>query len=174
MAINYNECIRFSFVTAGGGSTTSVLSGVTDVKVRDRKIYDTSSSADAFSGLSAGDAIKISGFDDDACNGITDVVEVESSGEWIKVNIPLFDIPSSDIPSAGITITKAAEILTVHSDMTSKDYINDVANFNTASSSPADTTYGNFGVTNDGKMAVFGSLDSGDVLGVLWSKTSQG
>ena len=171
---NYNECLRMDIKSPTGSSASSIASSKTDIKIKDRKVYDTSSSADAFSGLSAGDTIKMTGWEQDENNGIMDVVEVESAGEWFTVTAALINVAEADTPSAGITVQKAGEKITVNSDMTKYDEINDVVNLNGSASSPADMTKANFGITNDGTVACFETVESDDQLLFLWSDMSAG
>jgi len=171
--MNYNERFRSDLVSAGGGSTSSILSSNTDVKITGNVLYDTTSNPTAFSGLAAGDTIKMTGWDQTENNGIMDVVEVESLGEWIKVTGHLVDVANNDVPAGGITIDKASEFFTI-SDMTKKDYVNDAVNFNVSSEGPSNISPSDLGVTNDGKVACFASNDSGDSIVVFWSDVSQG
>jgi len=171
--MNYNERLRTDLVSAGGGSTSSILSGNTDVKIKDNVLYDTTSNPTAFSGLSAGDTIKMTGWDQTENNGIMDVVEVESSGEWVSVTVSLVDVASNDVPAGGITVDKAGEFWTV-SDMTKKDYVNDAVNFNVSSEGPSNISASDVGVTSNGEVACFASTDSGDSILVIWSDGSKG
>jgi hypothetical protein len=104
---NYMEQFKLSVVeNAAVYTAAKTLDVVTDLKVLKSKLYDTSSSADAFSSLTAGDVIRMTGWEDYKTenNGIFKVTEVESSGEWIKVDIPLVDCTEDDIPTGGITM----------------------------------------------------------------------
>lgn len=104
---NYMEQFRVGLVTNADDYTAAkTLDAVTDLKVLKSKLYDTSSSANAFASLTAGDYIRMTGWEDYKTenNGIFKVVEVEASGEWITVDRPLIDVPEADIPSGGITM----------------------------------------------------------------------
>lgn len=173
MSKNYNETIRNSIAASGGSSQTSVISSVTDIKILDEKIYDTSSSANAFAALSAGDVIYMEGWDEDENNRVFTVTEVESAGEYIKVDKELKDVKEADIPSAGITMYKSPESLTV-SGITVDDVITDVVNFNTAASSSAELDKKYFAVTAADTVANFAVVDSGDSLMISWAQMSAG
>jgi len=60
---NYMEQFRVSVVenAAVYDATNKTLDGITDLKVLKNKLYDTSSSANAFSSLTAGDVVKVTG-----------------------------------------------------------------------------------------------------------------
>ena len=59
---NYMEQFRVSVVeNAAVYSDSKTLNGITDLKVLKNKLYDTSSSANAFSSLTAGDVVKVTG-----------------------------------------------------------------------------------------------------------------
>jgi hypothetical protein len=45
---NDSEQLRQAVVTSSGNTQTKVLDAVTDIKILNEKVYDTSSSADAF------------------------------------------------------------------------------------------------------------------------------
>ena len=176
---NYNEALRMDIAVPGGGDPTSVVSGKTDIKVKEGKVYDTSSSQDAFSSLSAGDTVKLSGFDSDKIQGrnnkIATVTDVESGGHYFKVDKTLVNVAESDIPDAGIDVEKSTDEFTVNSDMTKYDYVNDVVILTTSATSTADLSKDDFGVTNDGNVASFTSaLESTDTVLVLWSDGSLG
>jgi hypothetical protein len=104
---NYMEQFRISVVENAAVYTSSTtLSAEKDLKVLKNKLYDTSSSANAFDSLTAGDVVKMSGWEDYKTenNGIFKVAEVDSSGEWVRFDMPLVDCPEDDIPSGGITL----------------------------------------------------------------------
>ena len=105
---NYMEQFRVTVVENAEKYTDpgKTLDGETELKVLKNKLYDTSSSANAFASLTAGDVIKMSGWEDYKTenNGIFKVAEVDSSGEWVRFDLPLVDCPEDDIPSGGITM----------------------------------------------------------------------
>lgn len=111
---NYMDQFRMTVVAGTDDYTSSkTLTAATDLKMIKGKLYDTSSSADAFASLTAGDVVKMSGWDDDAMNGIFKIVDVESSGEWVSFDTPLDDVLEADIPSAGITMENTPVSMTV-------------------------------------------------------------
>lgn len=104
---NYMEQFRMAVVeNAPYYPNSKTLDGATELKVLKNKLYDTSSSANAFASLSAGDVVKMSGWGDykNENDGIFTVAEVEAHGEWIKFDLPLVDCKEADIPSGGITM----------------------------------------------------------------------
>src|SRR6056297_265997 len=105
---NYMEQFRVSVVenAAVYDASNKTLDGITDLKVLKNKLYDPSSSADAFSSLTAGDVVRFTGWEDYTTtnNGIFKVAEVYSSGEWLRFDLPLVDVPEDDIPTVGITM----------------------------------------------------------------------
>lgn len=173
MGMNYSEQLRLGVVASGGNTQTKVLDAVTDVKILDEKLYDTSSSADAFAALSAGDVVMFDGFDEAENNRIFTVTEVETNGEWIKVDKELKDVRAADIPSAGITVFKTPESLTV-SGVTTEDTVVDVVNLNSAASSAEEADRKYFAITDDDTVSTFAVLDDGDSLLVMWADMSEG
>lgn len=170
--INDAEQIRHGFATSSSNSqTTTSLSS--DTKILNEKVYDTSSSANAFSGLSAGDVIKMSGWDEAENNRIFLVTEVESSGEWIKVDKELKDVKAADVPSAGITVYTNPESLTI-SGVTTDDVLVDVVNFNSAASSATELDRDYFAITAANTVSSFAVTDSGDYIMVTWADLSKG
>jgi hypothetical protein len=104
---NYMEQFRVTVVDNAEKYTASTtLNAVTELKVLKNKLYDTSSSANAFASLHVADVIKMSGWADYKTenNGIFKVAEVDSAGEWVRFDLPLVDCPEADIPSGGITM----------------------------------------------------------------------
>lgn len=170
---NDSEQLRQAVVTSGGNSQSKVLDAVTDIKILNEKIYDTSSSADAFDALSAGDVVKMEGFDQAENNRIFVVTEVESGGEWIKVDKELKDVREADVPSAGITMYKDPESLTV-SGATTDDVLVEVVNLNSAASSPEEANRDYFAITDDDTVSSFAETDDGDVLLLTWADLSAG
>jgi hypothetical protein len=111
---NYMEQLRMTVVAGTDDYTSSkTLNAVTDLKMIKGKLYDTTSSADAFASLTAGDVVKMSGWDDTAMNGIFKITEVETNGEWVTFDRPLDDVLEADIPSAGITMEHTPVSMTV-------------------------------------------------------------
>ena len=109
---NYMEQFRATLVSnAADYTAVSVLSGVTDVKIEKNKVWDTSSSANDYAGLSVGNIIKMTGWAKAENNGIFKVVAKEASGEWIQLDSPLIDEPTVDSP--GITMIKTPKSWTV-------------------------------------------------------------
>lgn len=170
---NSAEQIRVGFATSAGNTQTKVLDAVTDVKILNEKVYDTSSSADAFSALSAGDVIKMEGWNEAENNRIYTVTDVEPGGEWIKVDKELKDVRAADVPSAGITMYKTPESLTV-SGVTVNDAISDVVNFNTGTSSAEAVDKDYFAITAADTVSSFSVTDAGDVLQIYWADLSAG
>jgi hypothetical protein len=170
---NDSEQLRQAVVTSSGNSQTKVLDAVTDIKILNEKVYDTSSSADAFAALSAGDVVKMEGFDQAENNRIYVVTEVESNGEWIKVDKELKDVKEADIPSAGITMYKTPESLTV-TGATTDDVLVEVVNLNSAASSPEEADRDYFAITAANTVSSFAVTDAGDVLLISWSDLSAG
>jgi hypothetical protein len=170
---NSAEQIRVGLATSSGNSQTKVLDGVTSVKILNEKLYDTSSSADAFSSLSAGDVIHVSGFNYAENNRIFTITDVESSGAWIKVDKELKDEKEADVPSAGVTVLKTPESLTING-VTTSDALTDVMNFNAAASSATELDRDYFAITAADTVSSFAATDSGDVIQVTWAKLSAG
>lgn len=173
---NYMEQFRATLATGAEDYTAAkTLDAVTDLKVLKSKMYDTSSSADAFSSLSAGDYVKITGFDDYVTenNGILKVVDVDSSGEWVTFDRPLIDITEDDIPSAGITMYNTPKTWTVTGVTTANAYIAGALDLtNPESFGPED-----FRVSADNTVTSFAELDSdtdGDNVVVFWAKVTEG
>jgi hypothetical protein len=111
---NFMDQLKMT-VVAGTDDYTSqkTLDAITDLKMIKGKLYDTTSSADAFASLSAGDVVKMSGWDDDSMNGIFTIVEKETNGEWVTFDTPMRDVLEADIPSAGITMEHTPVSMTV-------------------------------------------------------------
>jgi hypothetical protein len=171
---NYSEQLRLDVVSSGGNSETKhgTVDGYSDIKIKDSKIIDTSSSEDAFSGQSVGDVIKMEGWAYSENNRIFTITEKESGGKWIKVDKELKDETSPE--SAGATIYTGSEDLTV-SGITVDDAIVDAVNFNTASSSPEGLNGRDYmAVTAADTVTSFYVADSGDDLLIQWAKLSEG
>lgn len=103
---NYMDQFRITVADGATDYDTSnkTLDGETDLKMIKGKLYDTTSSADVFSSLSVDDVVRMTGWDDDAMNGIFKIVDKESGGEWVTFDRPLDDVLEADIPSGGITM----------------------------------------------------------------------
>lgn len=168
---NDAEQLRSDVVASTGNTQVKVLDAVTDVKILNEKLYDTSSSADAFSALSAGDVVMFSGFDETENNRI--FVITEAADNYIKVDKELKDVAEDDIPSAGITVYKTPESLTV-SGVTVDDTVTDVVNLNSASSSAEDVDAKYFAITAADTISSFAVTDSGDSLMIYWADLSAG
>ena len=167
---NYNEQLRLSLVTSGGSSPSTVVNASTAIEAKgygENKFKATSGTP--FSTLSAGDVIKVSGFGKEELDSVFTVLEVGDSGAWIKVNKPLIEAKAGN----EITVVKAGELWEI-SGLTAEDYVNDAVNLNTASSAATEISPDDLAVTQDGKVAVFATLDSGDQILVLWSDVSKG
>ena len=110
---NYMDQFRMTVVGTDDYTSQKTLTAETELKMIKGKLYDTSSSATAFSSLTAGSVIKMSGWDDSSMNGIFKVVDKEASGEWVTFDTPLMDVLEADIPSAGITMEHTPVSMTV-------------------------------------------------------------
>lgn len=111
---NYMDQFRMTVVGGTDDYTAAkTLDAETDLKMIKGKLYDTTSSADAFASLTAGDVVRMTGWDDSAMNGIFKIVEVESSGEWVTFDKPLDDVLEDDIPTGGITMYNTPISMTV-------------------------------------------------------------
>lgn len=171
---NYSEQIKQATVAGTNYSESTVVSGVGSLKIKDEKVYDTSSSADAFSSLSAGDIIKMEGWPNYGAenNRIFTVTKVDSDGEWIKVDKELKDVPESDVSS--VTIYKSPASLSV-SDVTANDVVTAVAIMDTTSSSVSNPSADDFAITSEGTVSHFDTnIATEDVLLVTWADLSLG
>ena len=111
---NYMDQFRMTVVGGTDDYTSSkTLDGETDLKMIKGKLYDTSSSATAFASLTAGSVVRMTGWDDDAMNGIFKIVEMGNSGEWVTFDKPLDDVLEADIPTGGITMYNTPVSMTV-------------------------------------------------------------
>jgi hypothetical protein len=173
MSKNDSEMLRQAVVASTGNTQSKTLDGITSVKILNEKVYDTSSSEDAFSGLSAGDVIKMEGWNYAENNRIFTVTEVESGGQWIKVDKQLIDEKEADVPSAGVTMYNTPESLTV-SGCTVDDVLVEVVNMNAAASSPEEADRDYFAITAADTVSTFALLDAGDSLLISWAKMSEG
>ena len=169
---NYMEQFRVSLVTnAADYTAVSVLNGVTDVKIEKNKVWDTSSSANDYAGLSVGNIIKMTGWAKEENNGIFKVVAKEAGGQWIQLDSPLIDEPSVDSP--GITMIKTPKSWTVTGVTVGGAYVmgaTDVTN-------PAAFGPEYFKVTATNVVSSFATLSGdtdGDEVFVYWAKLSEG
>jgi len=167
---NYSEQIRTTPVASGGHSQTTVTSGNSDLKIKSEKVYDTSSSQDLFSGVSAGDVILMSGWDYSENNRVFVITDVESGGYWIKVDKQLINEGSAP---GSITIEESPESLAV-SGITTFDVVVNVVNANSTTSSAEEADAGKVRVTAAGIVSSFIVADTGDDLRVTWANLSAG
>jgi hypothetical protein len=171
---NYSEQIRTDIVASAGNTQTmhGTVDGYSDIKIKKGKIIDTSSSADAFSGQSAGDVIKMYGWNEIENNRIFTITEVASDGEWIRVDKELKDETAPS--SAGASIETGSEELTV-TGVSVDDVIVDAVNFNTSSSSPASVSGRDYmAITAADTVTSFYVADAGDDIFVTWADLSEG
>ena len=173
---NYSEQLEQAVVSSTGNSETAhgTVDGYSDIKIKNSKIIDTSSSADAFSGQSAGDVIKMTGWSYEENNRIFIVTEVDGDGEWIKVDKELKDESSPE--SAGATIYTASEDFTVTGASTD-DVVVMATLYNAAASSPdyeALDAKTDMRVTAANTVTSFCVADSGDTVFITWADLSKG
>jgi hypothetical protein len=171
---NYMDQFRMTVVAGTDDYTSSkTLNAVTDLKMIKGKLYDTSSSANAFASLTAGDVVKMSGWDDTAMNGIFKIVEVESSGEWVTFDTPLNDVLEDDIPSAGITMEDTPISMTVTGVAEGESKVLYALNM----TDPAVAGPSYFKVTADNTVSSFADLSqdtSSEEIVVFWADLSEG
>ena len=111
---NYMEQLRMTVVEGTDDYTSAkTLTAETELKMIKGKLYDTSSSANAFASLTAGAVVKMSGWDDSSMNGIFKIVEKEAAGEWVTFDTPMMDVLEADVPTAGITMEHTPVSMTV-------------------------------------------------------------
>jgi hypothetical protein len=173
---NYMEQFRIGLVSGAEDYTAAkTLDGETDLKVLKSKLYDTSSSANAFASLTAGDYVKMEGWEDYKTenNGILRVVEVESAGEWVTFDRPLIDVPEADIPTGGITMYNTPKTWTVTGVAVADSKVMGAADLtNHEAFGPED-----FRVTAANTVTSFAEISSdtdGDDVLVFWAKVSEG
>lgn len=171
---NYMEQLRMTVVAGTDDySSTKLLDGVSDLKMIKGKLYDTTSSADAFSTLTAGDVVKVSGWDDDAMNGIFKITDKESGGEWVTFDRPLDDVLAADVPSAGITMETTPVSMTVAGVTESGAKVLYALNLTDPSVAGADY----FRVTADNTVSSFADLNQDtttEEILVFWADLSEG
>lgn len=173
---NYMEQFRVALVSEADDYTAAkTLDAVTDLKVLKSKLYDTSSDANAFASLTAGDYVKIDGFEDYKTenNGVLKVVEVEASGEWVTFDRPLIDVTEADMPSDGITMYNTPKTWTVTGVTVANAYIAGAVDLtNHEAFGPED-----FRVSAANTVRSFAEIDSdtdGDDILVFWAKVTEG
>src|SRR6056297_381665 len=174
---NYMEQFRVSVVenAAVYDASNKTLNGITDLKVLKNKLYDTSSSADAFSSLTAGDVVRVTGWEDYKTenNGIFKVAEVDSSGEWVRFDLPLVDVPEDDIPTGGITMYNTPVSLTVTGVSVGNSKV--MAALDLAADAAFSHSY--FKVTADNTVSSFAAIEAGTATSevvVFWSDLTAG
>lgn len=171
---NMAEQLRLEGVTSGGNNQTehSTVDGYSDIKIQKGKIIDTSSSADAFSGDSVGDVIKMYGWNKEENNRIFVITDKESGGEWIKVDLEVKD--ESSPSSAGATIETGSEDLTV-TGATIDDVIVDAVNLEGMATSPVALDGKSYmRITADDTATSFYDASEGDSLLIMWAALSEG
>lgn len=173
---NYMEQFRIALVSGADDYTAAkTLDADTDLKVLKSKLYDTSSAANAFASLSAGDYVKITGWEDYKTenNGILRVVDVASDGEWVTFDRPLIDVEEDDIPSGGITMYNTPKTWTVTGVTVANAYVMGALDLtNHEVFGPED-----FRVTAANTVSSFAEIDSdtdGDDIVVYWAKITEG
>lgn len=172
---NYMEQFRVGLVSGAEDYTAAKTDAETDLKVLKGKLYDTSSDANAFASLIAGNYVKIAGFEDYKTenNGILRVVDVEASGEWVTFDRTLVDVAEADMPSGGITMYNTPKTWTVTGvDVADSKVMGAVDLTNHEAFGPED-----FRVTAANTVASFAEIDSdtdGDDVMVFWAKVSEG
>lgn len=170
---NSAEQIRTTPVVSENGHSQSIMLSSSDLKIKSEKVYDTSSPKDAFSsGLLVGDVIMMSGWTYSENNRVFIVTDIESSGEWIKVDKQLVNEGAA---LEVITIENDPESLTV-TGITTSDVVTDVVNANSTSSSAeaADASKVRVTDTDTNTVSSFIVTDAGDELWVTWANLSAG
>lgn len=170
---NDAEQVKQATVAGTNYSSSTVVSGTGDLKIRQEKVYDTSSSADAFSGLSVGNVIKMDGWPYYAENNrVFTVTEVGPGGEYIKVDKELKDVAESKV--SNVTIYNSPATLSV-SGVTVNDVVTNVAIMDTTASSVASVSATDFAITDIDTISHFdANIATSDVLLVTWANLSLG
>jgi len=173
---NYSEQIEQAIATSAGNAETAhgTVDGYSDIKIKNSKIIDTSSSADAFTGQTAGDVIKMTGWSYEENNRIFIITEVDGDGEWIKVDKELKDETSPE--SAGATIYTASEDFTV-TGATTDDVVVAAFLYNGVASSPSYESLDaktDMRVTAANTVTSFCVADAGDTVFITWADLSKG
>ncbi len=175
---NYSEQIRQDFAISVGNTESKLVDGSSDLKIKNAKITDTSSSADLFNSKSAGDVIKMTGWSYTENNRIFVITEVDSDGEWIKVNKELKDESSPE--SAGATIYEGDGAGTGNEDLTvtgvtTDDVIVDAANYSGGATSPVALNGRDYmAITANDTVTSFYEATTGDALLIQWADLSEG
>lgn len=110
---NYSEQIRQDVLTSAGNTEAkhATVDGYSTIKIQGAKIIDTGTGANAFTGQTVGDAIKMTGWANEENNRIFIVTEIGKGGEWIKVDKELKDEAAPK--EGGATIYTGSEELNV-------------------------------------------------------------
>ena len=169
---NYSEQIKVAAVdsTAFAPATANtVLSGDTDVKIEKSKVVDTSgNSSGAFSGLSAGDVIYMTGWDQPENNGIFTVVGTEDDYKKLILDYPLLD--EAEPSSGGVTMHDTPQEETVSGVEAGTCVVTGVTNIE----NPLAVYDANlFKVTDDNEVSHFAETDGDNIL-IIWADLSLG
>ena len=173
---NYMEQFKISVVeNASVYSSSTTLSAVTDLKVLKNKLYDTSSSANAFASLTVGDVVKMTGWEDYKTenNGIFKVAEKDSAGEWVRLDLPLIDCTEDDLPSGGITMYDTPASWTVTGVAVTTSYV--MAALDLAADAAFSNAY--FKVTAANTVSSFAAIEAGTATSeivVFWADRTAG
>lgn len=171
---NYMDQFRVSVISGTDdydGTAKKTLNGETDVKIKDNRLWDTSSSANAFHGRSVGDVVKMEGWDKAENNGIFVIADKESSGEWVRFDTPLLD--QAEVESPGVTMYHTPITLTITGAIPGKIEI--LYGLNT---DPLSAVAGsNFKVTAANTVASFADFNQDtitDGVVIFWADLSKG
>jgi len=168
---NYSEQIKVAAVdsTAFAPATqNTVLSGDTDVKIEKSKVVDTSgNSSGAFSDLSAGDVIYMTGWDQPENNGIFTVVGTEDDDKKLILDYPLLDEESPS--SGGVTMYDTPVEEAVTGVAVGNCVVTGAANIVT----PAVYDASLFKVTDDDEVSHFAETGDDNIL-IIWADLSLG
>jgi hypothetical protein len=173
---NYMEQFRVSLVSGATDYTsTKVLTAETDLKVHKSRLYDTSSSANAFAALSAGSVIRMYGWGNykNENDGVFTVTEKGHDGDWIAVDRPLIDVAEADIPDGGITMERSPATWTVTGVRKASSKVMGALDLTNPSVAGPDS----FVVTGNNAVASFMNLagdTNGDDVVVCWADLSAG
>ena len=169
---NYSEQIKVAAVdsTAFAPATqNTVLSSDTDVKIEKSKVVDTSgNSSGAFSGLSAGDVIYMTGWDQPENNGIFTVVGTENDYKTLILDYPLLD--EAEPSSGGVTMWDTPQEETVTGIKASNCVVTGATNIE----NPLDVYDASlFKVTAENEVSHFAATDGDNIL-IIWADLSLG
>lgn len=170
---NYMDQFRMTVVAGTDDYAASATDLGTDVEIKKGKLYDTTSSADAFAAVTVGDVIKLAGWDQEENNGIFIVTDVEASGEWIAVDTPLVDVLEADVPTDGIDFYENPIPMTVAG--VTKSGAKVLYALNMTNPAVAGPEY--FKVTADNTVSCFADLNQDtatDGILVFWADLSEG